>query len=133
LLYPTYDIRDHSLLITHYDANTWERIPLTTTGTSSIKRLKEFIIYPVSPNPFQSSVTIKFELNRHLKTQLDVHDSSGKLVAKLVNEEKEPGSYSISWDGKSSTGDTVADGFYYFTMTVNGVIQTQKAILIKQK
>jgi hypothetical protein len=40
--------------------------------------------------------------------QLDVHDSSGKLVAKLVNEEKEPGSYSISWDGKSSTGDTVA-------------------------
>ena len=133
MVYPTYDERDHSLLVTHYNTNTWERIPLTTTGTSKIKRLKEFIMYPVSPNPFQSSVTIKFELNRRLKTQLDVYDSSGTLLVKLVNEEKDPGSYSISWDGKSSTGDTVADGLYYFTMTVSGVIQTQKALMIKQK
>ena len=28
VVYPTYDYRDHSLLITHYDANTWERIYL---------------------------------------------------------------------------------------------------------
>lgn len=27
-VYPTYDERDHSLLITNYEANTWERIPL---------------------------------------------------------------------------------------------------------
>jgi hypothetical protein len=133
MVYPTYDVRDHSLLVTHYNTNGWERIPLTTTGTSRMKRPREFIMYPVSSNPFQSSVAIKFELNSHLKTQLDVHDSTGKLFAELLNEEKEPGSYSISWDGKSSSGDTPADGFYYFRMTVNGVIQTQKALLIKQK
>jgi DNA-binding beta-propeller fold protein YncE len=28
IVYPTYDRRDHSLLITHYDANTWERVYL---------------------------------------------------------------------------------------------------------
>jgi len=28
MVYPTYDERDHSILVTHYDANTWERIPL---------------------------------------------------------------------------------------------------------
>ena len=90
-------------------------------------------MYPVSPNPFQSSVTIKFELNHRLKTQLEVYDSSGKLLAKLMNEEKEPGSYFISWDGKSTSGDTVADGLYYFRMTVNGIIQTQKALMTKEK
>ncbi len=130
MVYPTYDVRDHSLLVTHYNTNGWERIPLTTTGTSSLKQPREFIMYPVFPNPFQSSVTIKFELNSHLKTQMDVLDSSGKLFATLLNEEKEPGSYSISWDGKSSSGDTPADGLYYFRMTVGGVVQTQKALLI---
>ena len=133
MVYPTYDKRDHSLLITHYNTNTWERIPLTTTGISNQKQMKEFILYPVSPNPFQSSVTIKFELNRRLKTQVDVYDSSGKLLSKLVNEEKAAGSYSISWDGKNLSGDTLADGLYYFRMTADGNVQTQKAFMINQK
>ncbi len=133
MVYPTYDERDHSILITHYNTNSWERVPLTTTGISNQKQMKEFILYPVSPNPFQSSVTIKFELNRRLKTQVDVYDSSGKLLSKLVNEEKAAGSYSISWDGKNSSGDTLADGLYYFRMTADGAIQTQKALMTKQK
>jgi hypothetical protein len=28
IVYPTYDRKNHSLLITYYDANTWERVPL---------------------------------------------------------------------------------------------------------
>jgi DNA-binding beta-propeller fold protein YncE len=28
MVYPTYDERNHSILVTHYDSNTWERIPL---------------------------------------------------------------------------------------------------------
>lgn len=133
MVYPTYDIRDHSLLVTHYNTNTWERIPLTTTGISNVKHLKEFTLYPVSPNPFNTEVTIKFELNRHLKAQMFVYDSSGSQVAKLMNAEQGPGRYSISWDGKSSSGDVLADGMYYFRMTVNGVVQTQKALMTKQK
>lgn len=133
MVYPTYDERDHSLLVTHYNSNTWERVPLTTTGFSNIKQLNEFRMSPVTPNPFQSVATIKFELTRHLKTQLDIYDSSGNQVANLINEEKEPGSYSISWDGIDSSGDKVADGIYYLRMTVNGVMQTQKAILTRRQ
>lgn len=28
IVYPTYDEKNHSILITHYDSNTWERVPL---------------------------------------------------------------------------------------------------------
>ena len=28
MVYPTYDARTHSILITHYDDNTWERVPV---------------------------------------------------------------------------------------------------------
>jgi len=28
MVYPIYEEKSHSILVTHYDANTWERIPL---------------------------------------------------------------------------------------------------------
>jgi hypothetical protein len=133
MVYPTYDIRDHSLLVTHYNTNTWERIPLTTTGISNVRQLQEFTLSPVSPNPFHTEITIKFELNRHLKAQMIVYDSSGNQVAELMNAAQGPGRYSITWDGKCSSGARVAAGMYYFRMNVNGVIQTQKALMTKQE
>jgi hypothetical protein len=133
MVYPTYDERDHSLLITHYNSNTWERIPLTTTGISPGKHTDGFTIHPVFPNPFSGSVTIRFELNRHCKTKLEVYNATGKLVAIPVDEENEPGSYFISWDGKNANGVPVEDGMYYFRMTVNGVIQTQKGLMTKHQ
>ena len=133
MVYPTYDDRDHSLLVTHYHNNTWERIPLTTTGTGGIPELKEFALNPVSPNPFQSSATITFELNRRLQTRLDVYDSFGRHITTLVDEVKSPGRYSLLWDGKHENGNTWTDGLYFFRLTANGVIQTQKAIRINHR
>ncbi|MEI7726494.1 MAG: FlgD immunoglobulin-like domain containing protein [Bacteroidota bacterium] len=133
MVYPTYDERDHSLLITHYNSNTWERIPLTTTGISSGKYTDDFTMHPVFPNPFNCSVTIRFELNRYCKTHMEVFNASGKLIAKPVYKENDPGSYFISWDGKNATGDAVEEGMYYFRMTVNGVIQTQKGLMTKHQ
>jgi len=131
MVYPTYDISDHSLLITHYDANTWERVPLTTNGTSPVKPLKNFVLHPISPNPFQSSTTIKFELNKHLHARLDVYDTVGSLINTIVNEDKGPGTHSVVWKGNNHSGKQVTAGTYYFRMNVNGVIQTQKGTLIK--
>jgi len=131
MVYPTYDERDHSLLITHYSSGTWERVPLTTTGSSHVKQQDEFVMHPVSPNPAQSTATIKIELNRRMQTRLDVYDSAGTMVVLMVNEEKGPGKYSISWDGKNSFGNPVSSGMYYFRMTVNGATQTQKVMLMR--
>jgi hypothetical protein len=131
IVYPTYDKSDHSLLITHYNANTWERVPLTSTGTVPVNQSLGFFIHPVSPNPFQTSTTIKFELDKHLHIRLDIYDSTGILIKTLVNEEKESGSYSILWDGKNSSGEAVAKGLYYCRLSANGITQTQKAILFK--
>ncbi len=132
MVYPTYDERDHSLLVTHYNIDTWERIPLTTTGNGKVMGQKDCILYPLSPNPFQSSATITFELNRRQKTRLDVYDSFGRHITTLVNEVKEPGRYSIVWDGKPTNGETQAGGMLYFRMSADGVLQTQKALQISQ-
>lgn len=131
MVYPTYDIRDHSLLITHYDANTWERVPLTTTGTGPLlNRPVDFLLQPASPNPFKSYTTIRFELQRRVLIRLEIFDSTGNLVEILLNEVKESGTHSLSWDGTTASGEKVSSGIYFFRMTANGRIQTQKVIFI---
>jgi hypothetical protein len=131
MVYPTYDKRDHSLLITHYDANTWERVPLTTTGTMQRKLPAGFNLQPVSPNPFRSGTTILFELNHRMLARLDVYDSTGSLVTNLLNEEKESGSYSIFWDGKYTSGQQLPAGDYYIRLKADNAMQTQKVILVR--
>jgi len=131
IVYPTYDKSDHSLLITHYNANTWERVPLTTTGVGPEYLNDRFVLYPVSPNPFKTGATVRFALNRSFPVRLDVYDSTGILVKTLVNEEKGPGTYDVAWETASRSVTELAPGFYYFRMTVNGITRTQKALLIR--
>lgn len=118
-------------MITHYNANTWERVPLTTTGTRQLKLPAGFKLQPVSPNPFRSGTTIRFELNHRMVARLDVYDSTGSLAANLLNEEKEPGSYFISWDGKNTSGQQLPGGVYYIRLEANNAVQTQKVILAR--
>jgi flagellar hook assembly protein FlgD len=107
-------------------------VPLTTTGISPWIQADAFALHPVSPNPFYSSASVRFELRSRLKTQLEIYDSTGKMIAKPVNEEKESGNFSILWDGKNSTGVPVPEGMYYFRMTGGNIIRIQKALRAKQ-
>lgn len=50
MVYPTYDARDHSLLITYYGAHSWDRVMLpagTLTGTVSFSLLQNAILEDV--------------------------------------------------------------------------------------
>ncbi|MEI6456754.1 MAG: FlgD immunoglobulin-like domain containing protein [bacterium] len=131
MVYPTYDPENHALLITHYNANTWERVPLTSTGMAPSKQSQEFILYPIIPNPFRSQAMVRFELKNRFYARMDVYDTVGNLVKTLLNEVKDPGTYTKAWDGRNISGKQVAGGLFYFRMNVNGSVQTQKAVLVR--
>lgn len=131
MVYPTYDISDNSILITHYGTNNWERIPLTYTGEATVNQPTAYEVYPITPNPVREQATIKFVLNRSTHIRLEVFDISGALVQTLLNEERKGGEYSLVWNGKNALGIQVANGLYYFRITGDGGITTQKALLIR--
>ncbi|MCX6224092.1 MAG: T9SS type A sorting domain-containing protein [Bacteroidia bacterium] len=131
MVYPTYDPLDHTLLITFYETNSWARVPLPTSSICSNTLPGNFIIYPVSPNPFNSGATIKFDLNKPVRVKVDVYNSAGLLVTTLVNEEKDPGSYSAIWNGNDHAGKQADNGVFFIRMATDGNVQTQKAILIR--
>lgn len=89
------------------------------------------MLFPNYPNPFNPITTIQFSIPRHAHARLEVSDVLGKLVKILVNELKEPGTYSAVWNGTDNSGRTVSSGLYFYQLTTDGHRGIRKALLLK--
>jgi len=78
MVYPTYDPLDHSLLITYYESDSWNRIPLTTTSIVNHDLKKGNHTPSVFPNP--SSGIFNVCLNQDEKSCLTIMDTFGRIV-----------------------------------------------------
>ncbi|MGE5399302.1 MAG: choice-of-anchor Q domain-containing protein [Ignavibacteriales bacterium] len=78
------------------------------------------------PNPFNPSTSIKYSLPQAAFVSLKVYDILGKEVATLVNEQKAPGSYEVSFQGGS-----LASGIYIYQLKAGTFEQVRKMILSK--
>ncbi|HLP17579.1 MAG TPA: hypothetical protein VK470_15055, partial [Bacteroidota bacterium] len=59
---------------------------------------KEFALGQNYPNPFNPTTTVKYAVSETRMVRLTVHDMLGREVATLVNEVKEPGIYTTTWN-----------------------------------
>ena len=57
---------------------------------------------------------------------LKVYDVLGRDVATLVNEEKKPGGYKVSFDGSN-----LPSGVYYYRLESGNFVDTKKLMLLK--
>jgi hypothetical protein len=57
---------------------------------------------------------------------LKVHDLLGREVATLVNEKKEVGKYSVSWDASARVS-----GVYFYALQAGEFRETKKMIMMK--
>lgn len=90
------------------------------------------------PNPFNPTTTIPYRVVsgqwaviRPIKTSLKVYNVRGQLVRTLVDEEKQPGSYQVIWDGKDNFGKEVSSGVYFYQLRAGGFKNSKKFLLIK--
>lgn len=67
---------------------------------------------PPYPNPFNSTVLVRYDLARADDVRLEVYDTLGQLVRRLVDSAQEAGYHSIEWNGTDAAGDEVASGVY---------------------
>jgi|GEM_PF-2411169 photosystem II stability/assembly factor-like uncharacterized protein len=99
-----------------------------TTGVKEIKPNLPltYALYQNYPNPFNPSTTINYNLPETGHVTLKVYDILGRVVATLVNEEKNAGTYSTVF-----YADKFASGIYFYRMQVGNFVQTKKLILLK--
>ena len=84
-----------------------------------------------SPNPFQGSTRLDYQLNEESPVQLDVVDASGRIVRTLVNEAKPKGRYSIIWDGRDQAGNALPAGVYFTRLRSKSAGESRKMHLIR--
>ncbi len=70
----------------------------------------EFSLLQNYPNPFNPSTTIRYKLPRSTIVSLKIFDALGQLIATLVDERKEAGSYQAQWSAD------VPSGIYFYRL-----------------
>jgi hypothetical protein len=78
------------------------------------------------PNPFNPSTVVRFQVPAAGNVDLRVYDVLAREVAVLVNERREPGSYTVQWDASG-----MASGVYFCRLTAGASASTIKMILMR--
>lgn len=90
----------------------------------------EFRLYQNYPNPFNPTTTIAFALPEKSKVTLTIYDLNGGVVAALVDEEKPPGEYRVTFEAQG-----FPSGIYFYAIQIRGdgasFRATKKIILLK--
>lgn len=88
--------------------------------------VQEFVLMQNYPNPFNPSTVISFQLPAANFITLKIYDAIGREIAALVNETKEAGSYSSTFNASA-----LSSGMYFARLTFDGKQQIKKMLLIR--
>ncbi|MEA2096988.1 MAG: T9SS type A sorting domain-containing protein, partial [Candidatus Cloacimonadota bacterium] len=83
------------------------------------------------PNPFNPVTNIAYSIKEAGKVTLQVYNIKGQLVKTLVNDVRETGNYTVTWNGRDNTNKSVASGVYFYKMKAQNYNSTKKMILMK--
>lgn len=78
------------------------------------------------PNPFNPVTNINFSIPQKSKVELNIYNTLGQKVTTLINEEKEVGSYKLTFDAAN-----LPSGVYFYRITADSFNETKKLILLK--
>ncbi len=83
------------------------------------------------PNPFNPETTIDFTLPVRSRVVLDIVNTAGQQVRRLIEGNLPAGPHSIIWNGLSEDGSSVASGIYFYRLQADDIVRAKKMILLK--
>ena len=107
------------------------KVATTTQGTVNGigKNTQGPLVYRLDqnyPNPFNPVTKISYEIPKTSLVTMKIYDVLGKLVEQPVNEVKQAGDYSLTFDGTN-----LSSGIYYYEIKAAGFTDVKKMVLIK--
>jgi hypothetical protein len=92
-------------------------LPVTGVGTtprSLVTTLEN------SPNPFNPSTMIRFDLNANTDVVMSVFDATGAFVTTLTAGTYPAGVHEVRWNGTDDRGNRVGSGVYFCRLSARG-------------
>jgi glycosidase len=85
------------------------------------------------PNPFNPATTIRYTIGGSGSTPVKmlIYNILGQRVRTLIDKTQIAGNYTVQWNSKSDSGNTVASGVYFYILKVDNFFQIKKMILLK--
>ncbi|MCF7793914.1 MAG: T9SS type A sorting domain-containing protein [Candidatus Cloacimonetes bacterium] len=84
-----------------------------------------------SPNPFNPSTSIYYNLPIDDHVQLSIYNLKGQKVKVLADGTQSSGNYNLIWDGTDSTGKSVSSGVYLYQITTSSQTIKKKILMLK--
>jgi hypothetical protein len=78
------------------------------------------------PNPFNPSTTIRFSIPASGNVVLNIYDSKGSLVGKLVDEKLNAGIYEYDFNAAN-----LPSGAYFYRLNAGNFSETKRMVLVK--
>lgn len=97
-------------------------VPAAETGDVATGLLGSY------PNPFDQTTSVVYRVRSDAHVLLEVFDTSGRRVKRLLDGSRPAGSGSVTWDGLDETGQRVSKGIYLVRCEAEGRSQTRKAL-----
>jgi len=83
------------------------------------------------PNPFNPETNIDFQVPTAGMVNVEIFNVLGQRVKTLISEQKDPGYYSVHWNGTNENGEVAPTGVYFYRMTAEGFTQTNKMVMLR--
>ena len=110
-------------IITRMD---WMDSELLSIQTEMCLIPEQFSMNPLYPNPFNRSVSIRYDIPLDSKIKLNVFNINGKHINTLFNGRTHAGTHSMSWNGLDKNGNIVSSGTYIVLLQANNFIYNQQ-------
>ncbi len=109
---------------------------MSAWGWESWRIPEKTSLLPNYPNPFNPETWIPYQLATAADVSIDIYAADGQLVRSLdlghqpigIYENKSRAAY---WDGKNASGEPVASGVYFYTLTAGEFTATRKMLIRK--
>ncbi len=106
--------------------NLFQKSSLAINQNDNIVTTNNYCLYQNSPNPFNPSTVIEYQIPENGLVRLRVLDILGREVALLVNENKDRGRYSVIFDASN-----LNSGIYLYQLKTSNFTSIKKMILLK--
>jgi hypothetical protein len=101
-------------------------------GRGVVRGAPSLSVVSVSPNPFNPSVEVLFELNGSAQVSMEIYDVSGRRVRTMSLGLLGVGRHRAWWNGKDARGNDVSSGMYFIRLGSAGAeSRPVKAVLLR--